>query len=273
MLNSKGKAVGEQSRHRRMDFSQSLDLKHRLQSTSKWTRLLPAVSLKTVACEGHGASPAIGSEIRTTRSKAWPPPWLGAKFLLGRRVGHVKQRLLIHLPEVSGLIDVAARLLHHSRFLLLTIHVPVAGLDRTGDRNVGRAQGLMGFGAVGMIGNQWDGALVDRRPLGAMVLFLVILAVGMMAAAPFAGNYMLLIGALILWGVAYTALFPVCQVRVMNAGAKAQALAATMNISAANAGIGLGAISVVWALSSSAWKHWARSQQRSLRWQSSSQCS
>ena len=101
---------------------------------------------------------------------------------------------------------------------------------------------LMGFGAVGMIGNQWGGALVDRSPLGAMVLFLAILAVGMMAAIPLAGNHTLLIGALILWGVAYTALFPVCQVRVMNAGAKAQALAATMNISAANAGIGLGAI-------------------------------
>lgn len=74
------------------------------------------------------------------------------------------------------------------------------------------------------------------------MLFLVILAVGMMAALPFAGNHILLIGALILWGVAYTALLPVCQVRAMNAGAKAQALAATMNISAANAGIGLGAI-------------------------------
>jgi hypothetical protein len=39
-----------------------------------------------------------------------------------------------------------------------------------------------------------------------------------------------------------TALFPICQVRVMQAGAKAQALAASLNISTANAGIGLGAI-------------------------------
>lgn len=101
---------------------------------------------------------------------------------------------------------------------------------------------LMGFGAVGMIGNQWGGALVDRSPLGAMVLFLVILSVGMAAAIPLATNHVWLIAALVLWGVAYTALFPVCQVRVMQAGAKAQALAATMNISAANAGIGLGAI-------------------------------
>lgn len=101
---------------------------------------------------------------------------------------------------------------------------------------------LMGFGAVGMAGNQWGGALVDRNPLGAMVLFLGALGVGMLVAVQSAGNHTLLIGALIVWGVAYTALFPVCQVRVMNAGAKAQALAASMNISAANAGIGLGAI-------------------------------
>jgi predicted MFS family arabinose efflux permease len=64
----------------------------------------------------------------------------------------------------------------------------------------------------------------------------------MAAAIPLATNHVWLIAALVLWGVAYTALFPVCQVRVMQAGAKAQALAATMNISAANAGIGLGAI-------------------------------
>jgi len=71
------------------------------------------------------------------------PPWLGARFLLARRIGHAKLRLLIHLPEVSGLINIAARLLHDSCFRLLTIHVPVAGLDCTGDCNVGRAQGLM----------------------------------------------------------------------------------------------------------------------------------
>ncbi|WP_296179074.1 MFS transporter [Pseudomonas sp. UBA1879] len=101
---------------------------------------------------------------------------------------------------------------------------------------------LMGFGAVGMIGNHVGGAMVDRRPLGAMVLFLLVLGVGMLGAVALASNTPWLIGSLIIWGVAYTALFPVCQVRVMTAGAKAQALAASMNISAANAGIGLGAI-------------------------------
>lgn len=101
---------------------------------------------------------------------------------------------------------------------------------------------LMGFGAVGMLGNHLGGSMVDRRPLGTMVVFLLVLGVGMTAAVAFAEQRAWLIAALVAWGIAYTALFPICQVRVMQAGAKAQALAASLNISAANAGIGLGAI-------------------------------
>ena len=101
---------------------------------------------------------------------------------------------------------------------------------------------LMGFGAVGMLGNHWGGQLVDRKPLGAMVLFLLVMGAGMLAVVPTAGHHAWLIVALVAWGIGYTALFPVCQVRVMQAGARAQALAASLNISAANAGIGLGAI-------------------------------
>jgi predicted MFS family arabinose efflux permease len=101
---------------------------------------------------------------------------------------------------------------------------------------------LMGFGAVGMLGNHLGGRMVDRNPLAAMVLFLVMLAAGMLATVPAAEHKAWLIVALTAWGIAHTALFPICQVRVMQAGAKAQALAASMNISAANAGIGGGAI-------------------------------
>ncbi|MFK3775700.1 MFS transporter [Pseudomonas sp. NPDC089406] len=100
---------------------------------------------------------------------------------------------------------------------------------------------LMGFGVVGMLGNALAGRIADRSPLRATVLLLVMLALGMGAVAPLATHTELLIVALVLWGVAYTALFPVCQVRVMQAGAKAQALAGTLNVSAANAGIAAGA--------------------------------
>jgi predicted MFS family arabinose efflux permease len=101
---------------------------------------------------------------------------------------------------------------------------------------------LMGFGAVGMLGNHLGGALVDRKPLAATVVFLLLTGAGMLAAVPLAQEHGWLMLALLAWGIGYTALFVVCQVRVMQAGAQAQALAASMNISAANAGIGLGAI-------------------------------
>ncbi|WDY59952.1 MFS transporter [Pseudomonas sp. PSKL.D1] len=100
---------------------------------------------------------------------------------------------------------------------------------------------LMGFGAVGMLGNAVGGRLVDRSPLGATILLLIALGVGMAGAAPAVDSTWLLVVALAAWGIAYTALFPVCQVRVMIAGARAQALAGTLNVSAANGGIAVGA--------------------------------
>ena len=98
---------------------------------------------------------------------------------------------------------------------------------------------LMGFG---MVGNAIGGRVVDRSPLGSTFVFLLLLAAAMVAAVPAATHPAWLVAVLIVWGVSYTALFPICQVRVMQAGAKAKALAGTMNVSAANAGTGLGAI-------------------------------
>ena len=101
---------------------------------------------------------------------------------------------------------------------------------------------LMGFGAIGLIGNWLGGRLVDRNPLKATLMFTLLLAAGMAASVPLAASYGWLGIALAVWGIAYTALFPVCQVRVMKAASHAQALAGTLNVSAANAGTGLGAI-------------------------------
>ncbi len=101
---------------------------------------------------------------------------------------------------------------------------------------------LMGFGAVGLIGNALGGRWVDRAPLGATLVFCAVLALGMLASVGLAGHGTFVLIALALWGVAHTALFPLCQVRVMRAAPQAQALAGTLNVSAANAGIGLGAL-------------------------------
>ncbi|KPA97796.1 MFS transporter [Pseudomonas asplenii] len=101
---------------------------------------------------------------------------------------------------------------------------------------------LMGFGAIGLVGNWLGGRIVDQSPIKASALFLVLLAIGMGAVVPLAQLGIVFCLALGLWGVANTALYPVSQVRVMSSVSHSQALAGTTNVSAANAGIGLGAI-------------------------------
>lgn len=101
---------------------------------------------------------------------------------------------------------------------------------------------LMGFGAVGLIGNWIGGKALGRSPIKASVLFLFLLALGMCAIVPLAHMGLLFCAALGLWGIANTALYPVSQVRVMSSVTHSKALAGTTNVSAANAGIGIGAI-------------------------------
>lgn len=101
---------------------------------------------------------------------------------------------------------------------------------------------LMGFGAVGLVGNYWGGRLVDRNAVRSTALFAALLGVAMSITVLGASSLLIWIPALALWGLAYTALFPVCQVRVMQTAPQAEALAGTLNVAAANAGTGLGAI-------------------------------
>ncbi|MET0268006.1 MAG: MFS transporter, partial [Duganella sp.] len=101
---------------------------------------------------------------------------------------------------------------------------------------------LMGFGAVGLIGNWLGGLWLDNKPLLTTAGFCLLLAAGMAATVGFGPVHGMLIGALAVWGIANTALYPICQVRVMQAAPGAQALAGTVNVSAANAGIALGAM-------------------------------
>jgi predicted MFS family arabinose efflux permease len=102
---------------------------------------------------------------------------------------------------------------------------------------------LMGFGAVGLIGNWLGGLWVDQKPLATTSAFSVVLAVGMAGTTALAGASQLLFAiALAVWGIANTALYPICQIRVMKAASEAQALAGTINVSAANGGIALGAV-------------------------------
>ncbi|WP_223160947.1 MFS transporter [Salinicola aestuarinus] len=101
---------------------------------------------------------------------------------------------------------------------------------------------LMGFGVTGLFGNWLGGQFVERAPLRATLVGVVALAIAMAATVSVTDHPLLLAIAIVFWGIANTALYPICQVRVMQAATHAQALAGTLNVSMANAGIGLGAI-------------------------------
>ncbi|XDZ51624.1 MFS transporter [Neisseriaceae bacterium CLB008] len=107
---------------------------------------------------------------------------------------------------------------------------------------------LMGFGAVGLIGNGLGGRWVSRQPLAATAGFSLLLGLAMLLTSWWMEQGLGLVVGLALWGIAYTALFPVCQVRVMQAARGAQALAGTLNVAAANAGTGLGALLGGWVI-------------------------
>lgn len=186
--------------------------------------------------------------------------WRGSFALLGALCLLVAALMAVFMPNVPGAPraeDAPSQLsiLRNGHFIanvLLTalvftgMFVAYTYLADTLERVVGVTPErvgwwLMGFGAVGMLGNVLGGRLVDRDAALATATLLGMLAFGMAGVPAAAGWLPGVVLAMMVWAMAYTALFPVCQVRVMQAGAQAKALAGTMNVSASNAGIGLGA--------------------------------
>ncbi|MCA5972056.1 MFS transporter [Pseudomonas sp. P135] len=101
---------------------------------------------------------------------------------------------------------------------------------------------LMGFGAVGLLGNSLGGRMVDRHPLIASLVFCAFMVVGMVAVVPSIHSVVALPLALPVWGITQAALFLVSHVRLIKAAPQAPAFAASLNIAGANLGIGIGAV-------------------------------
>ncbi|WP_430445542.1 MAG: MFS transporter [Pseudomonas piscis] len=101
---------------------------------------------------------------------------------------------------------------------------------------------LMGFGAVGLIGNSLGGRVVDRHPLIASMVFCALMMGGMVALVPSIHSTLGLAAAMGIWGMTQAAMFLVSHVRMMKAAPQAPAFAASLNIAGANVGVGLGAI-------------------------------
>ena len=101
---------------------------------------------------------------------------------------------------------------------------------------------LMGFGAVGLIGNSLGGRMVDRHPLIASIVFSAFMIGAMVALIPSIYSSLALAAAMAIWGITQSALFLVSHVRLMKAAPHAPAFAASLNIAGGNLGIGLGAM-------------------------------
>jgi len=100
---------------------------------------------------------------------------------------------------------------------------------------------LMAFGFAGVFGNWLSGRFVDRDPIAASAWVALALVFSMAVVAPAAKSLLSLIFVAGLWGTAHMAAFVICQIRIMKAGEGAEAFALSLNISACNLGIGLGA--------------------------------
>jgi predicted MFS family arabinose efflux permease len=207
---------------------------------------------------GISAAMLLGIPLGTVVSNAIG--WRGAFWLLSGLSLIMALAMLVYMPTVARTAKVdflqQARIFKEPYFLsnvLLSVVVFTAMftaytyladiLERVAGvaaENVG--WWLMAFGAIGLVGNWIGGRAIDKSPLKATALFLILLVTGMTALVPLAHLGVVFCTALGLWGIANTALYPVCQVRVMSSVSHSQALAGTTNVSAANAGIGIGAI-------------------------------
>ncbi|WP_312512538.1 MFS transporter [Massilia sp.] len=207
---------------------------------------------------GISAAMLFGIPIGTLASDAIG--WRGAFALLAALSLVIAVLIAISMPAVRATQPVAmgaqARILKSPFFLAnVALSILVFTAMFTGytylaemlEKSAGIAPAqvgwwLMGFGAVGLIGNWLSGLWVDRKPLASTALFSVVLALGMAATMALANKGIGFAVALGVWGIANTALYPICQIRVMKAATGAQALAGTINVSAANGGIALGAL-------------------------------
>lgn len=110
------------------------------------------------------------------------------------------------------------------------------------------AAAFAGFGLAGLLGNWIAGRVVDRRPMATTAGVAVILMLAMSTASLVGDKLVLLLPLLTVWGAAHTAAFLSCQVRVMHAASAAPAFASSLNISACNLGIAIGAVAGGWVV-------------------------
>jgi predicted MFS family arabinose efflux permease len=102
---------------------------------------------------------------------------------------------------------------------------------------------LIGFGGAGIVGNAFAGRALDGNPMGASITAAAIVGAAMAASASTIASPFGAAIVLVLWGAAHAASFVANHVRVIKAApAGYEEIAASLNVSVFNAGIGMGAV-------------------------------
>ncbi len=153
-------------------------------------------------------------------------------------------------PAARGQLRVLRRpaLLAHlglSIVMFAAMFAPYTYLAAMLEENAGLTQNavaavMMGFGAAGIAGN-WAAGWWSANATQATLAATLVMAACMAMVPLLGGRLGGLLPLLAVWGAAHAAGFLLCQLRAMQAAPEAPALAAALNISAANIGITLGA--------------------------------
>ncbi len=164
----------------------------------------------------------------------------------------------IDLPSIFGQLSLLLRPIFTGHLLMSVMLFAAmfssytflgAWLASEMDLSMGQvAMVLFIFGAVGLAGNALATRVADHYPMAATAVAVVALVLAVNAAVLLKDSMWAAIFPLAVWSLAHTACVTLSQVRVTLAGADAPAFAMTMNISAANLGIALGASLGGWAV-------------------------
>ncbi len=100
---------------------------------------------------------------------------------------------------------------------------------------------LFVFGIAGIIGTVLSSKLVDRYPSGALVAPLIAISVCLFLIIPTCHHFGVLMGVVVIWGAAMTAVCMAFQTMLLNAAPDAADIAASLYSGIFNIGIGGGA--------------------------------
>jgi predicted MFS family arabinose efflux permease len=198
---------------------------------------------------GGAVAPPIGASLTVVLS--WKSVMMGLGFLvlpvIGAALMSIKDRTSSLAAQPHGSF-VNPYLLAHLALTVLTFAALFASYSHIAEilRRAGFQRDVVGlfllvFGVSGFAGN-WFAAKVAARPLLSVCCatgLVTLCSLAVESDLRFGMNMVVVLAAL--WGCAYAASFVLSQARLMRAGPQFPAFAGSLNISAGNIGIAIGA--------------------------------